>query len=742
MPASDAGVRDDRAPIDRELVREMVGAAAAIDTSPLIAELIELCFPYDAFDLMVNFFYANVPLNPNTYRESTHQGLSAISEFMVILLLSRTSRHGSGSRDSPIPANVYERGDEIVRQLLSVLYARLTADNFTGDVDALRFSIRGREVVLRYPSFAHIERLYLDGLFTDDLVRDGLVAQLGFDHSDARAVLDALEKLPESRLRARADEVRGAQGYFKRRGGSRKSRRERKALKNAFTVWFWIAIGDAHQFTVEQLAEASGVAPLRVRAFLDRFSSQFGAGDPAAFLQGKNPIRDRPIVQDGNDYLCTNWGNLFYALRPAFEESLKSNKRLLDRFSKVRAEFVEKSATDGLARALNAQTKYTNIEYRDNGAAAELDGLVGVDTCLVLVEAKSGSMTPPARRGAPLRLRDDLEKLIGDAVSQARRARTAIERDGGLQLVHQIDGKNRLDFADVTTVTGLAVSLEDLSWIAPAVKHLIEAGIIDSSTELPLIMSLHDLLIMCDIVELPCLLLHYFARRERINRTMRVFAGDELDLFMFYLNKGLYLDDVFAGPEAPDAVFVTSLTDPLDAYYLHGEGVRTKPAPRPRQKMPPILKEILTALESARPPGYMSSSLLLLEMAGDERDRLAKGLGLLRRRSGRDRRYHDFTMTFGVGEGSFGLTIMSAHPEDAEALSRRLAIYCMAKKYQVRADGWVGFGVYAGAQGPFQYYVANHSPWDEKDEVAREAMETLGLKDKPDGSGVEEEDGA
>ena len=74
-----------------------------------------------------------------------------------------------------------------------------------------------------------------------------------------------------------------------------------------------------------------------------------------------------------------------------------------------------------------------------------------------------------------------------------------------------------------------------------------------------------------------------------------------------------------------------------------------------------------------------------------------------------------------------GLRSCRAPPLRAADLGTRLPVYCLAKKYQVRADAWVGLGVFAGPGEVFQLYCANHDPWVEADKPAKEALEILGL---------------
>jgi hypothetical protein len=66
-----------------------------------------------------------------------------------------------------------------------------------------------------------------------------------------------------------------------------------------------------------------------------------------------------------------------------------------------------------------------------------------------------------------------------------------------------------------------------------------------------LVVSLHDLEIICDIVERPAELIHYFQRRRRIDETRRAWAIDEFDYFAHYLMRGLWWPDQPGGQRSP-----------------------------------------------------------------------------------------------------------------------------------------------------------------------------------------------
>jgi hypothetical protein len=103
----------------------------------------------------------------------------------------------------------------------------------------------------------------------------------------------------------------------------------------------------------------------------------------------------------------------------------------------------------------------------------------------------------------------------------------------------------------------------------------------------------------------------------------------------------------------------------------------------------------------------------------------------MRQASARDGIFHD--RTYPVGD--FGITVMSAPPSAAQELGKRIHTYCRLKKYQMKANRWIGFGVYAGPPEPAQLAVVFSEPWQPEDELDRlvKSMPSYGVEGNFDG---------
>ena len=92
----------------------------------------------------------------------------------------------------------------------------------------------------------------------------------------------------------------------------------------------------------------------------------------------------------------------------------------------------------------------------------ELDGLIQYDGTLLLVEAKAGSFSPAARRGAPS-LEEDLKELLANGHDQAARAKAYLESDEEVAF-HTPDNEELvLRLSDFSRVIELVVTLDSIA---------------------------------------------------------------------------------------------------------------------------------------------------------------------------------------------------------------------------------------------------------------------------------------
>jgi hypothetical protein len=213
--------------------------------------------------------------------------------------------------------------------------------------------------------------------------------------------------------------------------------------------------------------------------------------------------------------------------------------------------------------------------------------------------------------------------------------------------------------------------------------------LLPADEQAPWVVGIHELELICQLVERPAQLVHYVLRRFRSNRH-RLWAMDEMDFFMRYLQDGLFWPDDVIGEAGMD---LGNHTDPLDAWW-YGEHGHTKPAPQPRQRIDNATKQLLDDIEATGGPNRLEAQLMMLEMDEKGRRRIAGGLKQTRRKTERDRQAHDMTLVF---EDDFAVTIKAVPFADRYQLGPDLAKYGSYRTEASSLRRWVGFGVVAGS---------------------------------------------
>ncbi|MEV1005265.1 hypothetical protein [Nonomuraea sp. NPDC050202] len=708
--------------------------AAMMNT--VVVELAERTSSWHAFDVLAWLQRANMTYAED-YQESTHDGLSALVELAALLVMERPSADAM-SGDSP-PHELASDGivdpgavaqlcrdlDAGLRRLINAGHLLNLARHADGGPDwQLRYHMVERELLLRNLGYPHMQERLLRGLFGEPPVSDLLVTTLGFTIEQALKVIDGLHRVIENAYWDSVDAARehvlaaprAADAVATGSAATRRPQRGRKVVDRerldrsrasvaAIAAIVSDRLGRRIAITAEQLAAMLDESCSAIEAVLQLFSQPFGTR-PAVdlvedYFRGRNPLRTRAVLHDpAIGYFPVNIGNLLFGLRELIEDAFKQHN-VFDLYAKHRGDWVEEAAVAALQERLAPEEVHRNIEFvLADGRAVESDALLVCDRVALAIEAKAVSLTPRARSGDPARMSRDLTRIVADTVQQADRLRTTLARDGRLRVRDR--NQAEFDFAHVRRVFPIAVTLEDVTSVTGSASAFVDAGILPSRRELPWIVSLFDLWVICEIAEGPAQLLHYLQQHEQAINLNMITASEELDLFMMFLDQGLYLGDHVDQDGNPTTEFFTlSMTDPLDAYYLHQTGQRRTPAPKPRQEWSPkAFRELTTQLECERPDGWTTAALNLHQGDRNVRNEVATMVRRLARRTRLDGYPHDETRLFADSHSSFGVTGMSVGKGyTVDQLRERLLTWCRARKHLERAASWTGIGVIAQSAG-------------------------------------------
>lgn len=455
--AADCIQLDEAGHIDLEVSVASLDTAVAELLSALPAELA----PHDGFDVIANLLLENLPMNPDTYKETEHPGLSVVAEIAALAIIERGARSATGARQPLIPNTA--RAGRLIKELAAMLSVRdalqaVRERQDHGPISDLAYLLRSRDATIRGPTFPHQEKAAIEGIFGG--LEEPLTQVVGFTASEALALYEGCSQGSIAALTARArdslrhlpeitNEMR-SRGPSKGRGNAKLAAKRARRLLDA---WVWFGVGRIISVTASALAERAGVSVEQAQVFLELFSLDIGCGaSPQSFVDHKNPLSRRPLIHDGaGNYLCSSFSNLFFGLRPTLSEHLLES-RYRERFARQRSRYLESAAVAALTSALRPTTVLQNVKWSDAGAEYETDGLLILDTAVVIVEAKSHLLSAKARQMS-VRLNDDLEQIIKESADQAVRLREVIERDHALRVIPDRGPAEVLDLTNVRTST-------------------------------------------------------------------------------------------------------------------------------------------------------------------------------------------------------------------------------------------------------------------------------------------------
>ncbi len=693
---------------------------------------------HDTFTILGALALQNHVVDPETYKEYSHPGKSFVSEYASLLALKYP--YSVGTKEFVDLSVLHELQEEIEGLFMALTwlyigrYARRkiaagAALSSSTALEDMQFSMWMHELAVRNPAYEHHHHSVLRDLFQS--FEKDLLDLIGFTIDDALSMSDAittrmsrlfLERLQKSRKnlidtkenirkarRAGPDAVVKAADIreftanveYYRELLKRSPNEVDRFLKTAALAWLFVGADSICSFTAKELAHEAGVSSERAEAYAALFSMTFG-DVPPEFIEPSptHPLRNRPLVRHEDRYLSSAPMLLDWAIQPAFEAAFKTaGASSWQRFQKHRHDHVLRLSAELLQRMMPAATIDTNLLYCEGenpSREAEIDAIAIYDSVVFLIEVKGADVTDPARRGAPDRLRRDLEEVIAKSHSQALRAKDYISAKGHATFRRAAGGPDLVIPGGIQNVVMISVSLAPLGHLTALLHAGSDIGFFRDG-EYSWVVSLYDLIVLGDVIDLPPMFPHYVMRRVHTAHQGVLEAHDELDIFGYYLKEGLYIDDIaeqLATGEGKATMGLLSYTGQFDEYYAYITGSRRKRAEKPAQRMHPKLRGILDRLEASGLLGRVDAAMAILDLCHETRMVFLKGVEKAQKICSRNRKPSNFTLT-GKDGGGWGLTYMCDR-EPSVLSEDDLRHHCNGKQQQSQYKKWVGIAEVIG----------------------------------------------
>lgn len=383
-----------------------------------------------------------------------------------------------------------------------------------------------------------------------------------------------------------------------------------------------LAIDETHMFDAEVLASETGIDASTIASALEHLSLGFGdlnkCNPEHLFLT--NPVWTKPVIKlAGGSYFCAMPQVFFSFAFPILAALLEGDDSATKQYEKRRAEFLESDIRDLFGKAFPDCEIEAGYRWREGSDEYENDLMVRVDSHLILIEAKSHSISWPALRGAPDRARRHVEEiLLAPSIQSLRLATRVIQALADKDRRESLLPRFPVSLDQVRTVLRLSVTLEDFATLQTTLHHAKKANWIPADHPIAPCILLADLEIVFDVLESTPHKIHYLKRRADLEAHSD-YKGDELDLLGFYLQSGFNIGEAeYSGHHFA----LVTMSKPIDRYYTAlEEGIVTnKPAP----KMTRWWKDICAKIEARNFHQWSDIANVLLSVSLDDQEAIAR----------------------------------------------------------------------------------------------------------------------
>ena len=404
--------------------------------------------------------------------------------------------------------------------------------------------------------------------------------------------------------------------------------RRKKNLAGMLVCHSDLKLEKVYSFTIEHAKSLLGedVSDDTLETIFNKLSINFGdlgAVNREHLILG-NPVFQKPFIKlKSKEYYSAIWGIIPHIALSILEDFVWQDEGLRTKYTKIKSRYLEDEIARILVEGFPNGTIYRGSRWHDpiTEKDYENDLLVIIDSFAIVIEAKSGTVSDPAKRGAPNRLYETLRELIEEPSEQSLRFVNFLENHRGVHAFQTKYGtQNTVDITPIKYYIPLGVTLSHLGMISSNLKKLIKAKVVNKTLEeLAPSISLTDLESVFELLTLEAEKIHYLARRREFEAHLE-YEGDELDLLGFYLDNGFNIGDTEYSKDL--AINMGLKSKELDPYFVgSNEGISVE---KPELAMTRWWKDLLSTISSKRGSGWIETCFVLLNTTKEDQERFER----------------------------------------------------------------------------------------------------------------------
>jgi hypothetical protein len=293
-----------------------------------------------------------------------------------------------------------------------------------------------------------------------------------------------------------------------------------------------------------------------------------------------------------------------------------------------------------------------------------------------------------------------MEEIVKDADEQGVRTLEYVRSRAAAEFLTERNKKIVFSKHDFDEVILISLVLEPIGNVIPLIRATNDLGYFKHEV-FPWIISVYDLIVIADHLELPVLLPHYIKRRKEFleRKVMHVF--EEIDLMSYYLFNRLYIEEMFRDAESKNVsmVYLDNETDAVNNYYMHKYRKKNLYPPKLQLKMPDVFLKILRSLEASNFSHRQELMQYILDLPPAAVDKFKTYIEKVKSLFAKDGQKHDCSILTHIWGKKVGFTFITE--ANKISMDKNLYFFCRYKMDSLEADVWIGIGDIDRAKSEF-----------------------------------------